>query len=70
MGHINTVPGQAQYFPFPHAGMNGREDNGLEPGLTGLEQSLCFCFPGEIPQPSIWFLIFLNGGQFFLCGLA
>lgn len=37
MGHVDTVPGKAQEFPFSHAGMECSQHNWFEPVLTGLE---------------------------------
>ena len=44
MCHIDTVPGKTGQLPFPHAGMNRCQDNGLQPGFTDFEQSVGFSF--------------------------
>jgi hypothetical protein len=49
VGCINTVPSEPEQLPFPHTRMNSRENNRLEPGLTGLDDSLCFSLDFSLP---------------------
>ena len=49
VGCINTVPREPEQLPFPHTRMNSRENNRLEPGLTGLVDPLYFSLGFSLP---------------------
>ncbi|OAI47551.1 hypothetical protein AYO43_04235 [Nitrospira sp. SCGC AG-212-E16] len=70
MRHIHGLPGEGQQLFLAHPSVDRREHDRLQRILTGREEPIGFRRSRQIPQPAGWFLIFLNGGQFFPCGLA